>query len=368
MRINKTDKKIDTIKKLGIYSWSIIGFLILSALFFYFLFRIRIAILPLIIAMGIAYFLSPLVEWLSKKMKRVFAIIISYIVFTGFIFAFFFFTIPLVIEQFRVFIFQLPVYIINLTEYINEFIENSLIVGTIETTIGKEFLPLDSNAITNYVLNTFGLGGTNFLQNITNFTKSTINIIITFIIGPLLSIYILKDAGRLRNVFLKVLPVKAKYQASIIMDRINDVGGRYIRGQILVSIIVGILCTVVLLLLRVEFAILLGFIAGITNLIPFLGPVIGAIPAALAALFISPLKAILVVLLFVAVQQIDNYVISPNIMKHQVGVHPSIVILVLISGGALFGLIGLLIAVPVAGVVQAILKYYLLDRKSRRSL
>jgi len=100
---------------------------------------------------------------------------------------------------------------------------------------------------------------------------------------------------------------------------------------------VGSLCTIVLLILRVDFAVLLGFIAGLFNLIPFLGPIIGAIPAALTALFISPIKALLVILLFIAVQQIDNYFISPNIMKHQVGVHPGVIIFSLITGGAIFG-------------------------------
>lgn len=367
MRIKKPSKNLDSIRNIGIYSWSIIGFLIIVALVLYFLYRIRIAIIPVILAMGIAYLLSPLVVWMSKKMKRVFAIIIAYIIFTGVFFVIFFFTIPMIVDQFNTFIVRVPLYINNLTEMINNFIETSAIMDTIESATGKEVLPLDSNAITTYVINTFGLSSSNFLQSATIFTRSFINIIITIIIGPLLSIYIIKDSDRMRKLFINVLPPRAKHQASFILDRINNVGGRYIRGQILISIIVGILCTIVLLLLKVDFAILLGFIAGVTNLIPFLGPVIGAIPAALTALFISPLKALLVILLFIAVQQIDNYFISPNIMKIQVGVHPAIVIFVLIAAGALFGVLGLLIAVPVTAVLQSILKYYLLDRKNIRS-
>jgi predicted PurR-regulated permease PerM len=107
--------------------------------------------------------------------------------------------------------------------------------------------------------------------------------------------------------------------------------------------------------------------AGIFNMIPFLGPVIGAIPAALTALFISPIKALLVVLLFVAVQQIDNYFISPNIMKHQVGVHPGVIIFSLIAGGAIFGLFGLLLAVPTVAIIQEILRYYLIEKKQAAS-
>jgi len=159
-----------------------------------------------------------------------------------------------------------------------------------------------------------------------------------------------------------VIPKKSKIHVVNTLDRISHVTGRYIRGQIFISIIVGVLCTVVLLILKVDFAVLLGAIAGIFNLIPLLGPLIGAIPAALAALFISPLKALLVILLFIAVQQIDNYVISPAVMKYQVGVHPGLIIFSLMAGGALFGFWGLLIAVPTVAIVQETLRYYLLEK------
>ncbi|MBM3706971.1 MAG: AI-2E family transporter [Actinobacteria bacterium] len=367
MRVNRTLKNIETIKKIGIYCWSIIGLLILTALFFYVIYRIRIAIIPLIVAAGIAYLLSPLVILLEKKMKRVFAVTIAYIIFTGFFFTLFFFMVPLVVDQFKLFVSKLPLYIKNLTEYINLVIEKNIIVSNIEGVIGKEFAPLDSNAISQYFINLLSTRNINFLQGVTAFTRSIINIVVIFIFGPLLGIYILKDSGKLRNVFIKVLSAKYKDQANNLLDRINNVGGRYIRAQILISIIVGILCSLILFLLKVDFPVLLGFIAGILNLVPFLGPILGAIPAALTAFFISPLKALLVILLFVAVQQVDNYVISPNIMKYQVGVHPAIVIFVLITGGALFGPLGLLLAVPTIAVIQAIMKYYLLERKKTAS-
>ncbi len=367
MRTNNPLKTSDTIKKIGIYSWSIIGFLIIIVLFFYILYRIRIAVIPLIIASGIAYLLAPFVTWMQKKMKRGWAIFIAYLIFTGFFFALFFFGIPMIIDQFQLFIVRFPTYIESITELINKFISTSVIMGNIENITGKEFLLIDTGTISNYIISALSLSSTDIIQNITNFTRSILNILIVVILGPLLGIYILKDAGRLRDIFIKVLPGRFKRQASDIIDSINLVGGRYIRAQILVSIIVGLLCTLVLFLLKVDFAILLGFIAGVFNLIPFLGPVIGAIPAAIAAFFVSPLTALLVIILFIGIQQLDNYVISPNIMKYQVGVHPAIIIFVLISAGAAFGFLGLLIAVPLVAVIQAIMKYYLLDRKNRVS-
>jgi predicted PurR-regulated permease PerM len=363
MRIKKPIKNYDAVKNIGIFCWSLIGLLILISLFFYIIYLIRIAIIPLIIAVGIAYLLTPLVVLLQKKMKKVFAVTLTYVIFTGIIFTIFFFMIPVVVDQFKIFIGNLPIYVSNLTGIVNDFLKKSIIMANIENMIGKEIIPKDTNAITLYIVN--NLSNINFFQSATSFTRSIVNIVITFIIGPLLGIYILKDTHKLREVFIKVIPVKFKSQASTIIDKINSVGGKYIRGQILVSIIVGTLCTIVLLVLKVDFPVLLGFMAGVFNLIPFLGPVIGAIPAALTAIFISPLKAVIVILLFIAIQQIDNYVISPNIMKYQVGIHPGILIFSLIAGGAIFGVIGLLLAVPTVAVLQEILKYYLIDKKTR---
>ncbi len=367
MRIKKPLKNTETIKKIGIYSWSILGLLIIISLSIYALYSIRIAIFPLVIAMGIAYLLSPLVIWLSKKMKRGFAILIAYIIFSSFFFALFFFMIPMVADQFRVFVLKLPVYINNLTGNLNTYISKSLIINNIEEMLGREILPFEPSIIYQYIANIISGGGSSFLQNVTSFTRSIVNVVITFIIGPVLGIYILKDSEKLRKVFTRVLPARFKNPANVIMDSINNIGGKYIRGQILVSIIVGFLCTLVLFLLKVDFAVLLGFIAGVLNLIPFLGPILGAIPAALVAFFVSPLKALLVILFFIGIQQLDNYVISPNVMKLQVGVHPAIVIFIILAVGAVLGPVGLILAVPTVAVIQAILKYYLLDKKRPRS-
>ena len=117
MIIKRPSKNIEAVKKLGIYSWSIIGLLILLVVAFYVLFRIRITLFPLIVAAGMAFLLSPFVNWMHKKMKRGLAIFIAYIVFTGILFTFFFFTVPMVYDQFRVFISKFPVYITNLTDH-----------------------------------------------------------------------------------------------------------------------------------------------------------------------------------------------------------------------------------------------------------
>ncbi len=367
MRRQKPSNNIETIKKVGIFSWSIIGFLIIIALIFYLIFQIRIAVIPVLLALAIGYILGPLVLFFEKKMRKGFAVALTYILFIGLLIVVFFFVIPIIIDQFRVFIDRLPSYLENLDNTINDFIQNSVIAHNIENLLGKKIIAPDTSAIIQYIMNRINLGELDILQTATVFTRSILNIILYIIVGPILGIYILMDADKIKTIFIKALPRRSRPQVTIIIDKINRVAGRYIRAQILVSIIVGVLCTIVLLVLRIDLAIMLGFIAGLLNIIPLLGPIIGAVPAALAALFISPLKALLVILLFIAIQQIDNYVISPNIMKHQVGVHPGLIILSLIAGGALFGFWGLIIAVPIVAILQETLKYYLFEKNKTAS-
>jgi len=362
MRKKLLPQNRDTVKRLGIFSWSIIGFLLIVALFFYIIYLIKIAIIPLIIAIAIAYLVSPLTVLLERKMRRGFAVTITYIIFTGVIALIFFFLIPVIVDQFQVFLDHFPSYVENLNLTISNFFENSAIINYIENLSGQSIVTPEISSITQYLMGRFDLENISILEQATVFTKSIMNIVLYFLVGPLLSIYILMDINKFKEKFTRVIPKRYRKDAINTIDRISYVAGRYIRGQLLVSIIVGVLCTVTLLILRVDFAILLGAIAGIFNLIPLLGPIIGAIPAALAALFISPLKAILVIIFFIAIQQIDNYLISPNVMKYQVGVHPGLIIFSLIAGGALFGFWGLLIAVPTTAIIQETLRYYLLDK------
>jgi predicted PurR-regulated permease PerM len=367
MRVKKSLKNIEAIKKIGIFCWSIVGLIIIIAFFLYFIYLIRIAIIPLIIAVAIAYLLIPLIFLLQKRMRKIFAIIITYIIFLSLIFNIFFFLIPLIIDQSKVFINSFPIYLQNLTNISNNFLQNSIIIKDVENLIGKELIPKDAHTITQYFIDRINLEDIDISLGVTIFTKSIINVVLNLIVGPLLGLYILKDVDKIRTTFMKVIPKRFKPQVIKTIDMINNVAGRYIRGQILISIIVGTLCTIVLLTLRVDFAFLLGFIAGLFNLVPFLGPIIGVIPAALVALFLSPLKALLVILLFIAIQQIYNYLISPNIMKYQVRVNPGIIIFSLIAGGALFGIWGLLIAVPTVAIIQETLRYYLIERSKTTS-
>lgn len=133
--------------------------------------------------------------------------------------------------------------------------------------------------------------------------------------------------------------------------------GSFIRGQLLISAIVGVLIAVGLSIIGVDFALIIGLIAGIFNIVPYFGPVIGAIPAVISALLKSPLSAVYVVILFIVVNQVESSIISPNILGEHVGLHPVTVIFCIISGGYLFGILGVILAVPVTSIIKVTLRY-----------
>ena len=140
------------------------------------------------------------------------------------------------------------------------------------------------------------------------------------------------------------------------MRDIHRVALKFIQGQIIIAIIIGIIETIGLYIVGMPYAIFLGFIGGISNIIPYFGPYIGAVPAVVIALTISPWKALLVISVFVIVQQLDNIILTPKIIKGKLGLHPIITIMSVLVGGRLFGFFGLVFAVPIVAMIKIIVK------------
>jgi len=131
----------------------------------------------------------------------------------------------------------------------------------------------------------------------------------------------------------------------------------YVRGQLLLMLFVGGMATIALLIIDVPFALLLGVIAGIFEALPFVGPILGAIPAVLVALLSDPASAIWVVVSFFAIQQVENLILVPRISGESVKLHPAMVMVVLVVGNELAGFLGMLVAVPITAVIRDVFKY-----------
>lgn len=181
--------------------------------------------------------------------------------------------------------------------------------------------------------------------------------ILTFFLVPILAYYISRDFPRWARRLLKSVPMPTRAEVVRIGTDVNRALAGYIRGQLTVGAVVGVLITVGLLALNVEFAILIGLIAAVFNVVPYFGPILGATPAVFLALRVSPWTPFYVIALFAAVNQVDSTVISPRIVGRHVGLPPFVIILAILAGGRLFGIVGLLAAVPTVAMIKIILPY-----------
>ncbi len=202
--------------------------------------------------------------------------------------------------------------------------------------------------------------GSDFAGWLSNFGINLINIGLGFVIA----FYILKDQEyflKLWDNFLDViLPRKAE---SILMHTLIDIHkviSKFFRGQLLDGLIVGILSSIGLFLIGIDFAIFIGMFAGIANIIPYFGPIIGIVPAVIMSLLDGNVtQAVLSVVILLGIQQVDGAVIAPKIVGDSVGLHPVFVLLAVIIGGKYFGIMGMLIAVPITAILKLfILKMY----------
>ena len=165
-----------------------------------------------------------------------------------------------------------------------------------------------------------------------------------------ISLYLLLDRRRIRTLLLRALPLGQRARAEVVEGEVVRVFGAYVRGQILLALIVGVASTLALLALGVPYALVLGVVAGVFELVPMLGPILGAVPAILVAVSQPFPTVIWVVVAFVLIQQAESNLLVPRISGHAVGLHPLAAILALLVGLEVGGIVGALFAVPLAGI------------------
>ncbi len=177
---------------------------------------------------------------------------------------------------------------------------------------------------------------------------------IIFVLAPIIAFYLLVDLPHIRTSARVLVPERARGDVMVVSRRLNHAIGGYFRGQLAVAIVVGTMASVGMLLIRLPFWLIVGMVAGLFNMIPLIGPWVGAVPGIIIALTTGGglSKAVAVAVVMAIVQQIDNHFISPLVMHRAVKLHPAVVMLSLLAGGTLGGFFGLLLAVPAAAVLK----------------
>ncbi|MGO1369507.1 AI-2E family transporter [Senegalia sp. (in: firmicutes)] len=307
---------------------------------------------PFLIAFGIAYLLNPLVDYLGKtfKLNRIGSIFFAYIIVLGALVFLISIVTPNIIESITTLISNTPTYIKNIQEFLEYNVTRFEIFSGTNITQTIEDLILDSLTKITEVANS---AVNQVLSQAINATAFLIKLILSIVI----SIYMLKDKENFKRQIKRLLYSVLNYNnatKTIELGRdVNRVFSRYLVGKFIDSLIVAIICFLVLfIVVRAPFSMLLSVIVGITNMIPYFGPFIGAVPAVIITLFISPIKALWVAITILVIQQFDGLYLGPKILGEHVGVKPFWIISAISIGGSLFGFMGMLLGVPVIAVIR----------------
>ncbi|NLY09998.1 MAG: AI-2E family transporter [Tissierellia bacterium] len=185
--------------------------------------------------------------------------------------------------------------------------------------------------------------------------------IINVIMVPIMTYFLVIDRKRIKNWVSGFVPKKYQKDASILGTEINRVMDDFIRGRIIMAIFVGVSTTIMLFIFKVEFAIVIGIVTMIADIIPYIGPFLGLLPAVIFAFISSPLKALWVLIFFIALQWVENNIVAPKVLSTTLGLHPLVVFITIILAGRLYGVLGMIISVPL--VAMSIIVVNFLVRK-----
>ncbi|MDO4500721.1 MAG: AI-2E family transporter [Erysipelotrichaceae bacterium] len=206
----------------------------------------------------------------------------------------------------------------------------------------------------------------NFLPNLVSATMNTVNGLLNFVIGLIVCLYVLTDRRKmaigLRRVALALLSEKSYEKGRKILYLSLEKFTKFFSGKLLDSLIIGLLCFFAMLFINLEYATLVAVIIGLTNIIPYFGPIIGAVPCTALLLFVDPFDALIFLIMVIILQQIDGNIIGPRILGDSVGLSSIWIMFAILVGGAYFGFFGMLLGVPVFSVVYYVIKEYVDER------
>lgn len=313
-----------------------------------FLFRVRAVLTPFLLALGLSYLMNPLVTYLEKRgAPRGVGTLVVYVGFTLFIALVGVYLFPRLFSQLETLAEVIPeqaqqiqARLVAFYARFNRFNIPGPLKGAVDDGIRRTEAAL-----------------ADFVRRMVSAVPGLLPKMTMLILVPVLAFYFTMDFPEIKMWLLSWIPSRWRSEVVGLLIEMDHALGSFIRGQLLVSAVVGVLIFVGLSIIGIDFALVIGLVAGLFNIVPYFGPVIGAIPAVIFAFLKSPVLVVYVIILFLLVNQFESAVVGPNILGEQVGLHPVAVIFAILAGGHLFGVIGVLLAVPTAAIIKVILRY-----------
>ncbi len=339
------------IRRVGVVAWSLLGTLLLLAAIGWVLFQFWIIVPPVVIAIAMIYVLNPLVTRLQNRgIARWLGSCLSYTMLLGILTLLGFLIIPSIAEQARELADNFPTIYDDLVADLEDFADN-LGMGGVDLPSYEE-LQADFE-------DSQGAFFSDQLSEITDFTLGVLETIFLVILAPVVAFYVLLDLPTLRRKAMELIPQRHRPEASHLGRQLGNAVGGFLRGQLLVAFIVGVMTSFGFWLVGLPFWLLIGMIAGLLNIIPFVGPWVGGTLGVLVALATKDLQtAAWAAVVAIVVQQIDNHFVSPTVLRATVRLHPALIILGLISGAALGGFWGVVLTVPLMVTVKIITGHF----------
>lgn len=337
MKFNELDKSTQIILKV-IFAGLVLAFLWLT----------RDIVLVLILSLILASAMDPMVDYFSQhRVPRAVSVLAVYVLVFGFAALVISLIIPPAVEQFQMLQRDWP-------GYARTFEEKLGVTG------------LSGSGFNDFIGGLVSASGGN--GSFVTRTFGVFNGVLSLITVLVVSFYLVAEEKGMKNFIASLIPDHHQEFTMGVVEKIQRKMGLWIIGQIILSFAIFLLTFVGLLILGVENALLLATLAGLLEIVPYIGPILSAIPAVFFAFIQNPPLALAVGLLYLLVQKTEGYVLVPKIMQKTVGTSPLVVLLALLIGFKLAGVIGLLIAVPLVGAITVVINEFIASRPKREEL
>ena len=344
-------RRFEWLRHTGVAAWSIVGVCAVAALLIWLIIQLRVIWPPLILAVIIIFLFNPLVDRLERiKVPRAAGGCLSYLLLGGVLVLIGAAIVPLIRDQTSGLAEQFPQAVEKASDFISGLTARLSILGNVP---GLEDL---SGNLCNW-FSCLDIGSS--FGQLTEIVRGVLETAVAVLLAPVLAFYILVDAPNLKKAANRMVPADDRAEAFYLARQIGKAVGGFIRGQLVVAVIVGLLSSLALRLLDLPFWLIVGMIAGLLNIVPFIGPWVGGALGVSTALMVGdPIRAVWVAAAFLAIQQLDNHFVSPMILRVAVHLNPATIILSLLAGGSLGGLLGVLIAVPLTAVLKIVIGHF----------
>jgi predicted PurR-regulated permease PerM len=342
--------------------WRLLVFILGLVFTFWLLWMLRSTLIPFIIGFILAYLMLPIIRWVEKRLpgagkkpklaqlKRISIILVIYLLVVAIIGLAVFYLVTVIGKSLLSMAQDAPQLIPNGLDSITQWLKSFDILSSPSVQQQIDVYSAQAGVALGQAIKDLLTRGVGILQ-------SSSGMILGFVSMPVFLFFILKDWDKLRKSFQAALPEWALTHSKNIFSIIQNVTGRYIRGQLLLGLVVGTCAFILLIILRIDFALPLAAFAGVTELVPLIGPWLGGIAGVLVTLAVAPEKVIWVALGYVLIQLLENNLLVPRIQGSQMNMNPAFIIVISILGAHFAGILGFVIALPLTMTVVEVFKY-----------